>query len=230
MATIADPARTSATSASWPTSMPARPRRPSASSSTPASPTRWARSHDGTATMDWMEQEQERGITITSAATTCFWRDHRINIIDTPGPRRLHRRGRALAARARRRRRRLLRRRRRRAAVRDRLAPGRQVPRAAHRLRQQDGPRRRRLLPRRSSMMRDRLRRQPGAGPAARSAPRTSFRGVIDLVTMKAHRLRRREPRRRRIDEVEIPAELPERGRGVPREAARGRAPTPTTR
>ena len=41
--------------------------------------------HDGNATMDWMEQEQERGITITSAATTCFWRDHRINIIDTPG-------------------------------------------------------------------------------------------------------------------------------------------------
>jgi len=41
--------------------------------------------HDGTATMDWMVQEQERGITITSAATTCFWRDHRINIIDTPG-------------------------------------------------------------------------------------------------------------------------------------------------
>ena len=41
--------------------------------------------HDGTATMDWMVQEQERGITITSAATTCFWRDHRVNIIDTPG-------------------------------------------------------------------------------------------------------------------------------------------------
>src|ERR1700688_3077348 len=41
--------------------------------------------HEGTATMDWMVQEQERGITITSAATTCFWRDHRINIIDTPG-------------------------------------------------------------------------------------------------------------------------------------------------
>ena len=41
--------------------------------------------HEGTAMMDWMEQEQERGITITSAATTCFWRDHRINIIDTPG-------------------------------------------------------------------------------------------------------------------------------------------------
>src|SRR6187200_1567461 len=41
--------------------------------------------HEGSATMDWMPQEQERGITITSAATTCFWREHRINIIDTPG-------------------------------------------------------------------------------------------------------------------------------------------------
>jgi elongation factor G len=41
--------------------------------------------HEGTAVMDWMEQEQERGITITSAATTCFWKDHRVNIIDTPG-------------------------------------------------------------------------------------------------------------------------------------------------
>ncbi|MCR4278733.1 MAG: elongation factor G [bacterium] len=41
--------------------------------------------HEGEATMDWMEQEQERGITITSAATTCFWKDHRLNLIDTPG-------------------------------------------------------------------------------------------------------------------------------------------------
>lgn len=41
--------------------------------------------HEGTATMDWMEQEQERGITITSAATTCHWEGHRVNIIDTPG-------------------------------------------------------------------------------------------------------------------------------------------------
>ena len=41
--------------------------------------------HDGGATMDWMAQEQERGITITSAATTCFWKGHQINIIDTPG-------------------------------------------------------------------------------------------------------------------------------------------------
>ena len=41
--------------------------------------------HEGKAIMDWMEQERERGITITSAATTCFWKDHRINIVDTPG-------------------------------------------------------------------------------------------------------------------------------------------------
>jgi elongation factor G len=41
--------------------------------------------HEGAAEMDWMEQEKERGITITSAATTCFWHDHRVNIIDTPG-------------------------------------------------------------------------------------------------------------------------------------------------
>ncbi|MFH1092269.1 MAG: GTP-binding protein, partial [Pseudomonadota bacterium] len=47
--------------------------------------TRMGEVHDGEAVMDWMEQEQERGITITSAATTCFWRNHRINIIDTPG-------------------------------------------------------------------------------------------------------------------------------------------------
>jgi len=41
--------------------------------------------HEGTAVMDWMQQEQERGISITAASTTCFWRDHRVNIIDTPG-------------------------------------------------------------------------------------------------------------------------------------------------
>ena len=57
--------------------------------------------HEGAATMDWMEQEQERGITITSAATTCWWKDRQINIIDTPG-RRLHGRGGAFAPRPRR--------------------------------------------------------------------------------------------------------------------------------
>ena len=46
---------------------------------------RLGETHEGMATMDWMEQEQERGITITSAATTCYWNDNRINIIDTPG-------------------------------------------------------------------------------------------------------------------------------------------------
>ena len=59
--------------------------RPSASFTTPARVHKIGEVHDGAATMDWMEQEQERGITITSAATTCAWTDHRLNIIDTPG-------------------------------------------------------------------------------------------------------------------------------------------------
>ena len=110
--------------------------------------------HEGAATMDYMVQEQERGITITSAATNCFWapvegphagvtpphQHHR-----HPRPRGLHDRSRAQPPRARRRRRRPRRRQRRRAADRDRLAPGRQVPRPAHRVRQQDGQARRRL-------------------------------------------------------------------------------------
>ena len=102
--------------------------------------------HEGTAVMDWMEQERERGITITAAATTCLWRDYRINIIDTPGPRRLHRRGGAEPPRPRRRRRRLRRGRRRRAAVGDRLEAGRSLRRPAHLLHQQDGPDWRQLL------------------------------------------------------------------------------------
>jgi small GTP-binding protein len=65
--------------------MPVRPPPPSASSITPAVNYKIGEVHEGTATMDWMVQEQERGITITSAATTCFWNDYQINIIDTPG-------------------------------------------------------------------------------------------------------------------------------------------------
>ena len=141
--------------------------------------------HEGTAVMDWMEQEQERGITITSAATTCFWRDIRINIIDTPGhvdfTAEVERSLRVLdgacavfdAVVGRR------------AAVRDGVAPGRQVPRAAHLLRQQDGPHRRGLQARRSS----RSRPSSAATRSRSSCPigaEDKFTGVIDLVKMKA--------------------------------------------
>ena len=123
--------------------------------------------HEGAATMDWMEQEQERGITITSAATTCFWREPPHQHHRHARPRRLHHRGRALAARARRRRR----------ACSDAVAgvqpqsetvwrQAEPLSRAAHRLRQQDGSRRRRLRRLRRADSRA-PRRQPDRHPAA---------------------------------------------------------------
>jgi elongation factor G len=138
--------------------------------------------HEGSATMDWMEQEQERGITITSAATTAFWRDYRINIIDTPGhvdftievERSLRVLDGAVAvfcgkggveSRP------------------NRLAPGRPVRRSPHRLCEQNGYPRRDFY-RVVGMIRDRLAPIP-----YRSAPvgsEESFCGIIDLVRNQA--------------------------------------------
>ena len=135
--------------------------------------------------MDFMEQEQERGITITSAATTCFWNDHRINIIDTPGhvdfTIEVERSMRVLDGAV---------------AVfdavagvepqiRNGLASGRQIQRSAHLLRQQDGPHGRGFLRAASTMMIDRL----GTSPMVITWPigaESDFKGLVDLVSMKA--------------------------------------------
>ena len=162
--------------------------------------------HEGAATMDWMVQEQERGITITSAATTCQWRDTPDQHHRHPRPRRLHRRGRALAARPRRRGGGLRRRRRRRAPDRDGLAPGQQVRRPPHLLRQQDGPHRRRLRPH----GRDDPgppRRQSAPSSSCRSAPRATSAASSTWSTMQGPRLgRRRWARSGRT--TDIPADL----------------------
>ena len=138
--------------------------------------------------MDWMEQEQERGITITSAATTTFWERTEDGITpETPEaplqhhrharPRRLHHRGRALARRARRRGLRARRQRRRGAADRDGVAAGRPLQGSAHRLRQQDGQDRRRLLQLRADDQGP-DRRDALPGRSCRSARRTRSRAT----------------------------------------------------
>ena len=154
--------------------------------------------HDGAATMDWMEQEQERGITITSAATTCFWTPERRPVPDQhhrhPGPRRLHGRSGAFAARAGRRGDAARLGGRRRAADRDGVAPGGPLRRAAHHLRQQDGPRRRGLrpLPRDDPRPARRKKRLPAAaaGRLGRAVHRPHRRHPAQAV-----HLRRRDPR-----------------------------------
>ena len=153
--------------------------------------------HEGAATMDWMEQEQERGITITSAATTCFWKRHgqsyekgdgpeyRINIIDTPGhvdfTVEVERSLRVLdgavdAARFRRRRR---------AADGDGVAPGGPLQGPAHDLLEQDGPRRRRLH-RCMAMIKDRLSKRAFALQLPVGSGEL-FTGHIDVIERKQY-------------------------------------------
>ncbi len=161
--------------------------------------------HDGNATMDWMEQEQERGITITSAATTCFWNDHRINIIDTPGhvdfTIEVERSLRVLDGAC---------------AVFDAVAGV--EPQSETVWRQADKYRVPRIcfvnkmdrmgadFDRCVDMIKDRL----GATPLVINFPigsEAEFKGVVDLVTMKAL-VWQGEDLGAKFDEVEIPAEL----------------------
>ena len=183
--------------------------------------------HEGAATMDWMEQEQERGITITSAATTCEWDDHRINIIDTPGhvdfTVEVERSLRVLDGAI---------------ALFDsvagvepqsetvwRQADKYHVPRIA--LHQQDGPHRRGLRPAASQTMIDRL----GANPVPIQLPigaEADFIGIIDLVEMKA--IIYKDDLGKDFDVVEIPAEHADaRRRGARAPARRGLATTTTS-
>ena len=166
--------------------------------------------HDGAATMDWMEQEQERGITITSAATTTFWKNHQINLIDTPGhvdfTVEVERNLRVLDGAV---------------AVFDgkegvepqsetvwRQADKYVVP--AHLLRQQDGQARRGLLLHRADDRRP-PRRARRWSSSCRSAPRAEFIGVVDLLTMKAFTWHGETKLGEDYEIEEIPADLREK-------------------
>jgi len=161
--------------------------------------------HDGAATMDWMEQEQERGITITSAATTCFWRDHRVNIIDTPGhvdfTIEVERSLRVLDS-----------------AIAVFCSVGGVEPQSETVWRQADKYKVPRIafinkmdrmgadFSRGVAMMRDRL----GANPVPIQLPigkEEDFRGLVDLVEMKAY-IWEDESFGSRFEEVEIPADM----------------------
>jgi elongation factor G len=204
--------RKPATSGSWRTSTPARRRRPSASYYTGRTH-KMGEVHEGAAVMDWMEQEQERGITITSAATACEWRapgeHHRHPAMSTS-------RSRSSAACASSTARRRLRRRCRRRPQSETVWRQADKYGAALRLHQQDGPHRRGLL-QRSRDDEERL----GANPLAIQLPIGSegdFVGVVDLIEMKAWSGRTSWGK---VRDGEGPADS-RPGRGIPDPADRG--------
>ena len=176
--------------------------------------------HDGAATMDWMEQEQERGITITSAATTCFWRDKRLNIIDTPGhvdfTIEVERSLRVLDGAV---------------CVLDgnqgvepqtetvwRQADKYDVPRVVF-VNKMD-----KIGADFFKCVADIIDRVAGKPrlPAAADRRRDDFTGVVDLIKMKAYRLDERDARRRLLDEIEIPADLNDQAVEYRAQAGRG--------